>query len=63
MVIHRYQPALLRCETDWKVSPYGVEEPDRECYWVPSFEEALEELKYWREWHVANPDPDPDSLN
>ena len=62
-MIHRYQPVLLRCdgetpdETDWKISPYGREEPDRECYWVSSFEEALEELKYWREWHIANPEP------
>lgn len=38
-------PRIMECETDWKVSPYGDAEPDRDCYWVETHEEALLELE------------------
>jgi hypothetical protein len=56
----RVSPTMSRREgdaatpTDWKVSPFGQDDPDRDSYYVSSFEEALEELKYWREWHLGN---------
>jgi len=39
-----HAPRILECESDWKVSPYGDAAPDRDCYWVATYEEALEEL-------------------
>jgi hypothetical protein len=35
----------MECENDWKVSPYGDADPDRECYWVDTHEEAVAELE------------------
>lgn len=43
-------PRILRCDTDYKVSPHGDADPDRDCYWVDTAEEALEEL---RQLHAA----------
>lgn len=37
-------PALLRCDGDWKVSPHGADEPDRDCYWVDTLGEAFDAL-------------------
>lgn len=39
------QPRILECESDWKVSPHGDADPDRDCYWVETHEEALAELR------------------
>ena len=39
-----HAPRILECESDWKVSPYGDAAPDRDCYWVATYEEAVEEL-------------------
>jgi hypothetical protein len=45
-------PSILYCEEptdedpragEWKVSPYGDIEPDRDCFWVDTHTEAIEE--------------------
>jgi hypothetical protein len=38
-------PRILKCESDWKISPYGDADPDRDCYWVDTYEEALAEIE------------------
>jgi hypothetical protein len=43
-------PAILRCDfldgcVDWKVSPFGPNDPDRDCYWVDTKAEAIEECE------------------
>ena len=38
-------PRILECESDWKISPYGDADPDRDCYWVETYEEALAEIE------------------
>ena len=39
-----HAPRILECENDWKISPHGDADPDRDCYWVQSLEEALSEI-------------------
>ena len=39
-----HAPRILECETDWKVSPHGDADPDRDAYWVPTLQEALADL-------------------
>lgn len=42
-------PAVMLCdfggEHDYKISPYGPDEPDRECFWVATWAEALEAVE------------------
>tara|TARA_R100000951_G_scaffold99407_2_gene89742 strand:+ start:512 stop:661 length:150 start_codon:yes stop_codon:yes gene_type:complete len=47
-MIDPHDPRILECENDWKVSPYGDSDPDRDCYWVPTYEEALAEIRKLR---------------
>ena len=46
-----HDPRILRCETDYKVSPHGDADPDRDSYWVDTVVEALEDL---RQLHAAS---------
>ncbi len=41
-------PRIMECEDDWKVSPFGDADPDRDCYWVDTAEEAEAELRELR---------------
>jgi len=39
-------PAILRSgDNDWKVSPFGPDDPDRDCFWVETKKEAIEECE------------------
>lgn len=38
-------PAILKCEDDWKVSPHGPDDGDRDCFWVDTYQEALEAVE------------------
>lgn len=43
-------PAIMHCKfgipdvsDDYKVSPHGPDDPDRDCFWVDTLDEAIEE--------------------
>jgi hypothetical protein len=46
-------PAILKMGREWKLSPYGPENPDKDCRWFGTKAEAVAEADKLRELYLT----------